>query len=276
MIGFNDSPHAEILDIEGSDAVAFAQAQLASDVRALEDGHWQWSAWLDARGQVRALLQLARVDSQHLVALLRGGSAQSVADALRPYVMRSDVRLDVQAATAWPVATALPLYSLQLDDAGMRFGCGEYSLHATTASCPVDTTEMAMGRLAAIRAGHPWLPVAARDTFLPPALSLERLTAVSFGKGCFPGQEIAARLHYRGGHKKHLYRIGSDMPIEVGTTLRHDDKDVGMVLDSVPADADMHESLAVLQDEIASLPDVVLQWGTHAPVRVHLLQAFGA
>ena len=43
---------AAVVGLHGKDAQAFAQAQFTSDVAALEVGHWQWSAWLDAQGRV--------------------------------------------------------------------------------------------------------------------------------------------------------------------------------------------------------------------------------
>src|SRR6185312_11690713 len=51
------------------------------------------------------------------------------------------------------------------------------------------------GRRAQILLGWPWLPASALDVLLPPALSLHRLQAVAIDKGCYPGQEIVARLH---------------------------------------------------------------------------------
>ncbi|MBW8073846.1 MAG: folate-binding protein, partial [Metallibacterium scheffleri] len=82
-------PTAEMLEISGDDATTFLHAQLSSDVRVLEAGRWQWSAWLDAQGRVRALLQLARVDDTTYLALLRGGAAADMAAALGRYVLRA-------------------------------------------------------------------------------------------------------------------------------------------------------------------------------------------
>lgn len=268
--------HAELLNIHGADALAFAQAQLSSDVLALHDGQWQWSAWLDVRGRVRALLQLARIDATHLQALLRGGSAQTLVDALRPYMMRSAVTVQARQAGALRTGTALSMAMFEQSAQADAFGFGDCSLCVDADTTSGDDEAMQSWRLSAIRAGHPWLPDAALSEFVPQALSLERLTAVSFSKGCFPGQEIVARLHYRGGHKKHLCRITAKQPMLAGDALRHADTDVGMVLDAVIVAADAYEALVVLRDDIAAMPSPLLQFAQRAPRMVHVEQTFAA
>ena len=50
--------------------------------------------------------------------------------------------------------------------------------------------------------------------------------AIDHGKGCYPGQEVIARLHVRGRPARHLrgLRIAGDAPLEPGTTLDAADK----------------------------------------------------
>jgi folate-binding protein YgfZ len=43
------------------------------------------------------------------------------------------------------------------------------------------------------------------EKFLPHELNLDKLNAISFDKGCYTGQEIIARMHYRGKLKNHMY-----------------------------------------------------------------------
>ncbi|MDE2178685.1 MAG: folate-binding protein [Xanthomonadaceae bacterium] len=212
---------AHLLRIEGADALAFAQAQFASDLRELVIGRWQWSAWLDAQGRVRALLQLARSDEQTLIALLRGGSGDALAQDLRRYVLRARVRITPQRAWlhARPLASGGGGSAL-LQATRLRLDAGSHVLDLDLAADrepdpgPDDRNAAA---LAVVRAGHPWLPEVARGTLLPPALSLLRLQAVSLGKGCYPGQELVARLHYRGGHKRRLARVRLAAPQPPGS-----------------------------------------------------------
>ncbi len=55
-----------------------------------------------------------------------------------------------------------------------------------------------------IQAGLPWVEAGTQDIFIPQTLNLELIGGVSFTKGCYPGQEIVARSHYRGTVKKRM------------------------------------------------------------------------
>ena len=85
-------------------------------------------------------------------------------------------------------------------------------------------------QLADIAAGLPWLGSEVSGEYTAPALGLERLPAVSLGKGCYPGQEIVARLHYRGGNKRHCVRLALD-----GNTVPSSGEPIHADLSEVPA-----------------------------------------
>ena len=63
-------------------------------------------------------------------------------------------------------------------------------------------------------------------------------------------QEIVARLHYRGGHKRHMQCVVLSQPLPGGTVLRHDDKEVAQLLDVFVGDHTV-EALAVINDDAA-------------------------
>lgn len=244
---------AETLSIHGPDAIVFAHAQLASDVRQLQPGSWQWSAWLDPQGRVRALLQIMRTDEEHLLLLLRGGTAADMASALSRYVLRSKVGITALEPRQLLDAEPLPEYSLQVHGDDLIVGMGSHALRITTAS-----GQSQHWRLAAIKAGHPWLPYNSLDALLAPALSLQRLGAISLSKGCYPGQEIVARLHYRGGGKQHLWQVESDMPLAPGSPLACAGERVGHILDGATDDHGIFQALAVLRDTVA-LPELTIE-----------------
>ena len=237
---------AQTLTLEGPDAGAFAQAQFSSDVLALGVGQWQWSGWLDAQGRVRALLQLARLGDQRYLLLLRGGDASSMVEGLRRFVFRSKVKIEAVAMRALVDGGALDMHRVREHDGGIDLGMGAYSM--TIAQGGTDGAQT--WRAKNIADGYAWLPDEALDTLLAPALSMERLQAVSFAKGCFPGQEIVARLRYRGGHKRHLHRVELSQPVAPGSALRIGEKDCGIVLDVVAIDIGAR-ALVVMSDEAA-------------------------
>ncbi|MHB1271574.1 MAG: CAF17-like 4Fe-4S cluster assembly/insertion protein YgfZ [Rhodanobacter sp.] len=234
---------AETVLIEGPDAMAFANAQFSSKVAALVTGQWQFSAWLDPQGRVRALFHLARIAEDRLLLLLRGGSAAAMAEALRRFVFRSKLAVTAAAPRTLTAGPALPMHAV-LDAPSL--GCGTHSLQITAAPGGDDRW-----RLLQLHEGWPWLPEPALNDLLPPALSLQRLQAVAIDKGCYPGQEIVARLHYRGGHRQHLHSVELAQAAVSGESLRMHGTDAGRLLDVVVTDARI-EALAVLRDDVVA------------------------
>ncbi|MGH8182588.1 MAG: YgfZ/GcvT domain-containing protein [Rhodanobacteraceae bacterium] len=225
--------------IEGVDARRFAQMQFAGDVRALSPGHWQWNAWLDAQGRVAALMHLADPGDGRLLVVLRGGDAASVRNGLARYLLRAQACLTTRTLIAYADA-ALTSGRTETDGMECLLGYGERSLRlglGQTDAPPVTANPATSNswRLADIRAGWPTLP-SGEAGFLPPALGLERLGAISFDKGCYPGQEIAARLHYRGGHKLRLHHLHGSTSLPLGTIREAGASGSIDVLDSVRSD----------------------------------------
>ena len=83
---------------------------------------------------------------------------------------------------------------------------------------------------ALIASGRPWIGREQSEQFTPHMLNLDLLGAVSFDKGCFPGQEIVARTHYRGATKRRTHRFESAEPVNVGDKVSDGERDIGEVL----------------------------------------------
>jgi tRNA-modifying protein YgfZ len=240
------SSQAQAIVIEGPDAAAFAHSQFTSQVVTLPVGQWQFSSWLDAQGRVRNLFHLARLGDERLLMLLRGGEAMPFAEALRRFVFRSRVKLLMAESMLLSSSTALPAHIVDTQDDIIRLGCGSHSLQLS-----INGTHDDAWQLAQLHAGWPWLPDATLNEFLPPSLSLHRLGAVALDKGCYPGQEIVARLHYRGGNKRHLHRVKLSRSVSDGEELRRDGREFVRILTAISHN-DSVEALAVITDETAS------------------------
>jgi len=247
---------AELIELSGADAPAFAHAQFASDVAGLEVGKWQWSAWLNAQGRTRSVFALLRIAADDLLIWLPLGGAAVMRDALARFVLRAKVRIGLREG--WSLCR---LEESGIDDGSRRIidreggvafaQPGPQARSAWVGPAPAggfDPAELVAWRLADIAAGLPWLDAATRDEFVPQALGLERIEAVRFDKGCYPGQEIAARLHFRGGAKQRLYRLTlpGDAPESTGTAITAAGARVGTVLYGAPSSETKHQTLAVL------------------------------
>jgi folate-binding protein YgfZ len=250
----------EWLCLHGVDAGSFAQAQFCSDVSQLAPGQWQYSAWLDAPGRVRAFFHLLRTDEQRFHLLLRGGAAEPLLEPLRRFVFRSKVRIEIGApdpATlvfADAVSTGGGVFALRREGESICLDQpGDASLlFAGTHSAGDSPIDEAIA-LREIRAGLPRLPMAAAGELLPAWLDFERLGAISYKKGCYPGQEIAARLYFRGGNNRRLHRLRmtSVGAPSAGAPLRDGSgKEAGRLLQAAVSGSGVHEGLAVLRDNI--------------------------
>jgi hypothetical protein len=158
------------------------------------------------------------------------GSADALEASLRPYVLRSKVRLRSIGGRR----------ALGFDDAGElleKTGCVprgdefvETQSHAVfsagheprwlvlenaAAATHTDETAQALNswRAADITAGIVELDDGLRDRYLPAWMNLERLGAVSVRKGCYPGQEPVARLRHRGRANRIRLRGGAFVPV---------------------------------------------------------------
>jgi len=104
-------------------------------------------------------------------------------------------------------------------------------------------------RLQNLQTGIPEILAAQSEEFTPHMLNLDLLNAVSVEKGCYPGQEIVARTHFRGATKRRLLRFQSLAPVIVGDKISDGERDVGEVLNAIG-----NELLAVVPVEKADQP----------------------
>lgn len=101
-----------------------------------------------------------------------------------------------------------------------------------------------------IRAGYGQVRGGTRELFLPQMLNLDLLGAVSFRKGCYTGQEVVARLHYRGKSKRRMHRLaGSGEAPAPGDAIHNEaGQNRGEIVEAVTVDAEGFEALAVLTE----------------------------
>ena len=81
-----------------------------------------------------------------------------------------------------------------------------------------------------IRDGWPWIGGRQMEQFTPHMLNLDLLDAISFDKGCYTGQEIVARTHYKGATKRRAQRYLASHPVKAGDPVTAGERKVGEVL----------------------------------------------
>lgn len=94
------------------------------------------------------------------------------------------------------------------------------------------------------------------EKFIPQMLNMQHTHGVNFKKGCYTGQEIVARMQYRGNLKKHLYLLSATGTLDLSAAMKlanQDGKEVAEVVSSV----NLGEStliFAIIGDESALAP----------------------
>jgi folate-binding protein YgfZ len=211
-----------VIRIDGPDAASFLQAQVTADLRGLAPGTSTLAAWCSPQGRVIALLRIGPFAEGYLAVLPRE-LCGSVHERLRRFVLRSRVALtDVSADLAVvgisgrePGALdALPprgeLAVLRLPASReLLIGTAE-PLSAATAG--LDPAGDDAWEARCIAEGEPEVYASTSESWVPQMLNLDLLGAVSFRKGCYPGQEIVARTQNLGRIKRRMFRYHVDGP----------------------------------------------------------------
>ena len=210
------------IKIDGADAAGFLHGQFTTDVTGLASGRAGLSAWCDPKGRVIATFILARLNGTFWL-LLPEILKDTFLKRLKMYVLRANVNI-VDANTGTESIPELPAHISTMD------------------GCDWQTTF--------IRKGIPWISPATSGRFLPQELNLDHLDALSYTKGCYPGQEIIARLRYRGEVKRRLCHATTDNNtlLQLGSALapEGEERNIGTVVNSAITDKGQ-ELLVVLE-----------------------------
>ncbi len=223
-----------IIEVAGGDARSFLHAQLSLAVPALPWSTAPLAGWHDPKGRVRALFRLVPRTRSWLLMAPRD-NAETLAAKLRMFVLRSDVEIslaDDVALFGVVGATADGLARLGIPSGGASamtetdsicrlragpelaylVGPGD-ALSELVAGC--DRAPAALVDLAEIELGIATISAGLEDRFVAQMLNLEQLGAISFDKGCYPGQEVIARIHNLGSVKRRVQRFA----VEPGTRI---------------------------------------------------------
>lgn len=262
------------LEARGTDAGAFLHAQLSQAVDSMAPERAPLAGWHDARGRVRGLLRVLRLPERWLLVTARDGAPQLL-ERLRMFILRSAVKLDVAtdlemgavlgADRPWLAAHGLPAdvasgtcvagAGLQWIAVGQSYWQvlgSRAALDALASSLPTAPADAAA--LAEIGLGLPLVTAGLADRYVAQMLNLDALGALAFDKGCYPGQEVIARVHNLGDVKKRVRRYTAGASTPVGAAVLDDrGAAVGEVVRSA-ASGSASQLLAVIEHTAADGP----------------------
>ena len=226
-----------LIRVSGKDALLFLNNQLTGDLNGVSDHSPQFSGYCSPKGRLYSIFRVFKRGADYYLRTPTDNAEATLA-RLRMFILRSEVTLEIDPALRGfgligPGARHL------LNNAGLSIPetgsvchaeysvvhtpglCQRYEIHAPHDKIDVlrktltpDTlaTGSDVWQLHDILNGVPNIYNRTRELFVPQMVNLDLLGAVSFSKGCYPGQEVVARTHYLGKLKRRMYRFSLAHP----------------------------------------------------------------
>jgi len=248
--------------ISGVDAPTFLRAQLTNDVLRLGPDRHFLAAWCDAKGRTRMIARVCEYDAGYVLLVPRD-LIGALIKRLRMYVLRD--RVDVVDASDSLRLTGVTGSDLpapehcEWRDQALLLGLPAAPEDEARALCitradqpapdgSLATDDNAWERLE-IDSGLPCVVTATQGLFVPQMLNLHWLQAIDFDKGCYPGQEVIARLHYRGRLTQRVFRLRwqGQPPAPGDPVINADHARQGTVIRVATDAADKGTALAVIK-----------------------------
>ncbi len=226
--------------VSGEDATDFLQNQFSNDVSAVTETHYQLDSYSTPKGRMLAIFRVLKISNGYLLFTSRS-VLQQLLTRLHMFVLRSQVNLadasDYFCGIAVKTANnsllnSLPINSEALgayqDDDVISLTLPEqdgqqrlllfYPDLQKATDCwnhlaeHLSVADFASFRLSEIRSATPMVYPETSEEFVLQMVNLGALGGVSFKKGCYPGQEIVARMQYLGKLKRRMYlaEVASD------------------------------------------------------------------
>lgn len=226
---------AGIVRVSGADAVKFLQGQLSNDIAKLNAQQSLLAGYHNPQGRTIAVLRLVQWHADDLLIVLPRELAGVVAARLARYVLRAKAKV-TDESVSWRV--------LGLIDAGPADGADSVTdlpvtvgtqgrggdtlfvrvgdqpprwlaispAGATTPLLDYTPVDYATWQRLEVAAGQPQVYTATSEEFVAQMLNLDCVGGIAFDKGCYTGQEVIARAHYRGRVKRRMQRFVSREP----------------------------------------------------------------
>ena len=243
-----------LIAVRGGEAVQFLDGMITNDVKTMVDGGRMLAAFPDAKGRLIAVVRIVRLGERFLLET-EEATHQKVHDNLTRFTMAGDFFVEdlseeYSYIKVWD-RSFIPITPpfIEFD----RRGGTDYFVHREDASDfvgelkyleAVDVSDELYDTLR-IEAGTPLFGVDMDETTIVPELGLDEL--ISYTKGCYVGQEIIARIHFRGHVAKRLTGIvgEADANLVKNTELLSEDGKSAGRLSSVSISPKLQKSIAL-------------------------------
>ncbi len=226
--------HLGIVECLGADACHFLHQQLTQELMALPAGSSTMAGFCNAKGRLQASMVVFKVSNEQLYLVLKKDLLERTLKRLSMFVLRAKVKLQnategfkligamgslaMLPSTQEGLILKAPLQSAIGTDRALFLAHVSFNLeefHSTLSS----TLNTERWLLSETLSGVAWVEERTFEHFVPQMLNFESSGAISFKKGCYPGQEVVARSQFRGTLKKRTVIVFSLEPLNVGMEL---------------------------------------------------------
>jgi tRNA-modifying protein YgfZ len=263
------SPDLAAIRFAGPDAATFLHNQVSTDVAGMAVGAAGWSSYNSPKGRMLASPLLWRRGEAEFIAYVPGDIAEPLRKRLGMFVLRAKVTVEAVASRTVEGIVG-PGAEAALDAVFGRAPArghgavvegadivalpdGRYLVDGSPAVA-IDGDEAAASHWAwlGVRAGVPQIVRATQDVFIPQAVNFDLVGGINFRKGCYPGQEIVARMQYLGRLKERMFafRVDGDPPAPGARVVAGES--AGTVVNASSAPDGGSELLAVVN--LAAMP----------------------
>lgn len=282
-----DLSHFGLIRFAGEDTQQYLNGQLSCDVNSLEPLHACYGSYSTPKGRMLATFLLWR-DAAGFFMQLPVSLREPIQKRLSMYILRSKVKAEDASgmrvligvagkdagAILNPLFAELPAEPLALRSAEgasvLRLSADRYQIIASPERAPqlwdalsknATAVEHAVWDWFDIKAGIAFIMPATQEQLVPQMANLDLIGGVSFSKGCYPGQEIVARMHYLGRLKQRMYLANIEGPEspQPGDKLYSADlgeQASGMIVSAAPSPDGGSDVLAAIQIESVKSDDV--------------------
>jgi len=235
MICFLDN--RSIIKVSGEDSELFLQSQFTNDIKKIQDNSVQINAYCQHQGRVIAIIWVFRKNGNYYLSI-PNELKTLVVSKLNMFKLMSQVKIE-------DFSDNVHQYGLISEENEKSLKITNNLSLLTTSEFLTDFQDNAYWELACIKENLPEINLNLSENHIPQALNLDiDQIGVSFTKGCYPGQEVVARMHYLGKPKRRLFRFLSKFKVSVGDTLHVNSskslKSSGQVIRSAKVDNEFH------------------------------------
>lgn len=220
----------DVIEVVGPDALTYLHSQLSNDLRPLQVGQSCWAFLLQPTGKVDVLARVWRIDDERFVLDTDAGFGEVMTARVNRFKIR--VRADV-APLPWRCIAVRTSDGAEVTgvDGLAAWGGGidllGIDVEPPSGIAPGDAADLLASR---IEAGWPAMGTEVEPGETIPAETGVTSTAVSFTKGCYPGQELVERMDSRGSIAPRLLQVVDVAPgTGAGDPLLRDGEAIGTV-----------------------------------------------